>query len=176
MSYPLLDTVNSPAELRLLERKQLPQLAQELREFLIESVVEDRRPPVVEPRHGGTDHRPALRLRHAGGSAGVGRRPPDLRPQGAHRPARRHGQAAHAGRRLGFPAPRREPLRHLRHGTFIDLHLRRPGHGASAHGTRASTKQVVADHRRWRNDRRHGLRGAEQRRRGGRQPARHPQR
>ena len=36
--YPLLDTVNSPAELRLLERKQLPQLAQELREFLIESV------------------------------------------------------------------------------------------------------------------------------------------
>ncbi|MCL4723326.1 MAG: 1-deoxy-D-xylulose-5-phosphate synthase [Rhodocyclaceae bacterium] len=37
-AYPLLDTVNSPAELRQLERKQLPQLAQELREFLIESV------------------------------------------------------------------------------------------------------------------------------------------
>jgi 1-deoxy-D-xylulose-5-phosphate synthase len=36
--YPLLDTVNSPAELRQLDRKQLPQLAQELREFLIESV------------------------------------------------------------------------------------------------------------------------------------------
>ncbi|MBK7136374.1 MAG: 1-deoxy-D-xylulose-5-phosphate synthase [Rhodocyclales bacterium] len=37
-AYPLLDTVNSPAELRQLERRQLPQLAQELREFLIESV------------------------------------------------------------------------------------------------------------------------------------------
>ena len=37
-AYPLLDTVNTPAELRQLERKQLPQLAQELREFLIESV------------------------------------------------------------------------------------------------------------------------------------------
>jgi len=37
-AYPLLDTINSPAELRMLERKQLPQLAQELREFLIESV------------------------------------------------------------------------------------------------------------------------------------------
>lgn len=36
--YPLLDTVNNPAELRQLDRKQLPQLAQELREFLIESV------------------------------------------------------------------------------------------------------------------------------------------
>ncbi|MBZ0142797.1 MAG: 1-deoxy-D-xylulose-5-phosphate synthase [Rhodocyclaceae bacterium] len=37
-AYPLLDTINSPAELRQLDRKQLPQLAQELREFLIESV------------------------------------------------------------------------------------------------------------------------------------------
>ncbi|MCG2578332.1 1-deoxy-D-xylulose-5-phosphate synthase [Dechloromonas sp. XY25] len=38
MSYPLLDTIQSPADLRRLERKQLPQLAGELREFLIESV------------------------------------------------------------------------------------------------------------------------------------------
>ena len=37
-AYPLLDTIHSPAELRQLDRKQLPQLAQELREFLIESV------------------------------------------------------------------------------------------------------------------------------------------
>ncbi len=36
--YPLLETVEGPAALRQLERKQLPQLAQELREFLIESV------------------------------------------------------------------------------------------------------------------------------------------
>jgi 1-deoxy-D-xylulose-5-phosphate synthase len=37
-SYPLLDTINSPAQLRELERKQLPQLAEELRSFLVESV------------------------------------------------------------------------------------------------------------------------------------------
>ena len=37
-AYPLLDTIGNPVELRQLERKQLPQLAQEMREFLIESV------------------------------------------------------------------------------------------------------------------------------------------
>ncbi|MCW3479127.1 1-deoxy-D-xylulose-5-phosphate synthase [Neisseriaceae bacterium JH1-16] len=36
--YPLLDTIASPADLRTLERKQLPQLANELRDFLVESV------------------------------------------------------------------------------------------------------------------------------------------
>jgi len=36
--YELLETINDPAQLRKLERKQLPQLALELREFLIESV------------------------------------------------------------------------------------------------------------------------------------------
>ncbi len=36
--YELLKTVNSPAELRALDRRQLAQLAQELRAFIIESV------------------------------------------------------------------------------------------------------------------------------------------
>ncbi|MBW8076730.1 MAG: 1-deoxy-D-xylulose-5-phosphate synthase [Gallionella sp.] len=36
--YTLLNTINSPEELRLLSREQLPQLADELREFLVESV------------------------------------------------------------------------------------------------------------------------------------------
>jgi len=36
--YSLLEAINDPAELRALERKQLPQLAEELRSFLIESV------------------------------------------------------------------------------------------------------------------------------------------
>ena len=35
---PLLDTIDFPQQLRLLERKQLPQLAQELRTFVIDSV------------------------------------------------------------------------------------------------------------------------------------------
>lgn len=37
-SYPLLETINSPAELKQLERKQLDTLADELRAFLVESV------------------------------------------------------------------------------------------------------------------------------------------
>jgi 1-deoxy-D-xylulose-5-phosphate synthase len=36
--YPLLDTINAPSKLRKLERKTLPQLADELRQFLVESV------------------------------------------------------------------------------------------------------------------------------------------
>ncbi|MGA8147193.1 MAG: 1-deoxy-D-xylulose-5-phosphate synthase [Gallionellaceae bacterium] len=36
--YSLLETINTPDDLRHLERKQLPQLAKELRQFLIESV------------------------------------------------------------------------------------------------------------------------------------------
>ena len=36
--FPLLDTIDSPDDLRKLEREQLPQLAAEVREFLVESV------------------------------------------------------------------------------------------------------------------------------------------
>ena len=36
--YTLLDTINTPDDLRKLERDKLPQLASELREFLVESV------------------------------------------------------------------------------------------------------------------------------------------
>ncbi|MBI5785803.1 MAG: 1-deoxy-D-xylulose-5-phosphate synthase [Rhodocyclales bacterium] len=38
MSYPLLDTIKSPADLRQLPRESLAQLAEELRTFLIDSV------------------------------------------------------------------------------------------------------------------------------------------
>ncbi len=37
-SYPLLDTISNPAQLRELDRKQLPQVAEELRRFLVQSV------------------------------------------------------------------------------------------------------------------------------------------
>jgi 1-deoxy-D-xylulose-5-phosphate synthase len=36
--YPLLDTIRNPVQLRKLDRRQLPQLADELRAFLVESV------------------------------------------------------------------------------------------------------------------------------------------
>jgi 1-deoxy-D-xylulose-5-phosphate synthase len=38
MTYPLLDTINDPADLRALPREQLPALAEELRAFLLDSV------------------------------------------------------------------------------------------------------------------------------------------
>lgn len=38
ISFPLLDTIQLPAQLRELDRKQLPQLVEELRSFLVESV------------------------------------------------------------------------------------------------------------------------------------------
>ena len=38
--YPLLDTINSPSQLRSLDCKLLPQLAEELRNFLVNSVSE----------------------------------------------------------------------------------------------------------------------------------------
>src|SRR6516164_8061853 len=37
-THPLLDTIRSPADLRALPASDLPQLAVELREFLIQSV------------------------------------------------------------------------------------------------------------------------------------------
>ncbi|NTV10119.1 MAG: 1-deoxy-D-xylulose-5-phosphate synthase [Zoogloea sp.] len=37
-AHPLLETINSPADVRRLERRELTQLAQELRAFLVESV------------------------------------------------------------------------------------------------------------------------------------------
>ena len=38
MNHPLLDTIDSPANLRALPREQLPQLTDELRAFMVESV------------------------------------------------------------------------------------------------------------------------------------------
>ncbi|WMJ08985.1 1-deoxy-D-xylulose-5-phosphate synthase [Nitrosomonas sp. sh817] len=38
--YPLLDTINSPSQLRELDQKKLPQLSNELRNFLIDSVAQ----------------------------------------------------------------------------------------------------------------------------------------
>ena len=38
MAYPLLTTIDQPAQLRALDRAQLQQLANELRAFVLESV------------------------------------------------------------------------------------------------------------------------------------------
>ncbi|WP_028448564.1 1-deoxy-D-xylulose-5-phosphate synthase [Chitinibacter tainanensis] len=38
MTYPILDQIDSPADVRALAREQLPQLAQDVRQFLLDSV------------------------------------------------------------------------------------------------------------------------------------------
>ena len=38
--FPLLESIDDPAELRCLERAQLPQLARELRAFLLNAVAQ----------------------------------------------------------------------------------------------------------------------------------------
>ena len=75
--------------------------------------------------------------------------------------------AAPARRHQRLSAPRRERVRHLRHGALVDLDLGRPGHGAGGQA-QGRGRQVGGHHRRRRDDRRHGLRGAEQRRRAAR--------
>ena len=126
--------------------------------------VAHRRPPELQPRHGRTHGRAAPRLQHAARPAGVGRGPPDLSAQDPHRPARAHAHAAPAGRHLGLSAARRKRVRHLRHRAFVHQHLGRARHGD---GRQAEGRGPPCgrDHRRRRADRRHGLRGAQQRRR-----------
>jgi 1-deoxy-D-xylulose-5-phosphate synthase len=40
MTYELLETINEPSDLRKLDRKRLPQLTKELRDFIVESVAQ----------------------------------------------------------------------------------------------------------------------------------------
>jgi hypothetical protein len=61
----LLDSIDSPAALRRLDRELLPQLARELRSFVLHLGRADRRAPVVESRHDRAHGRAPLHVRHA---------------------------------------------------------------------------------------------------------------
>ena len=173
---PLLPTINDPSVLRRFDRAQLKQLADEVRSCVLDNVSRTGGHLQLEPRHGRTHGRAAPRLQHAARSTGVGRGPPDLSAQDPHGAARPHANAASARRHLGLSAAHGERVRHLRHRAFVHQHLGRTRHGdgrpAKGRGT-----PFRSDHRRRRADGRHGLRGAQQRRRVRRlQAARHPQR
>ena len=165
----------SPPRCASCRGARLPQLARELRGFLLASVAQDRRPSVVQPRHGRADRRAALRIRHAARPPRLGRRPPDVCAQDPDRPPRSDEPSADGRRSLRFPAPHRKRIRHVRHRAFVDVDLRCARHGdrGAAQGRRRGGRR--GDRRR-RDERRHGIRGAEQRRRRGGRPARHPER
>ena len=87
-SYPLLSTIASPADLRKLPAAKLPALTQELREFLIQTV--STRGGHFAAGLGTVELTVALHyvFDTPRRPARVGRRPPGLSAQGAHRPAR----------------------------------------------------------------------------------------
>ena len=104
--YPLLERINNPADLRLLDREQLRAARARAARVPARFGRADRRPPVVEPRHGRADDRAALRVRHAATTASSGTsatRPTRTRSSPAG--ARRWRRCA-MGRPVGLPAPR----------------------------------------------------------------------
>ena len=173
--YELLTTINDPADLRKLDRKQLPRLAEELRTFLLESV--SRTGGHLSSNLGTVELTVAL---HYVFDTPRDRLVWDVGHQTyAHKilTGRREAMAglAHLGRHCRISAPRGEPLRHLRHRSLQHLDQRRAGHGRGRTAGRGRPARGRG-HRRRRSHRGDGLRGAEQRRGHGRQSAGDPQR
>ena len=116
--YELLKTIDDPAQLRALERRQLGQLADELRAYVLESV--SKTGGHLSSNLGTVELTIALHY--------VFDTPEDrivwdvghqtYAAQDPHRPARGDGAPAHARRHLRLPAPRRVEVRHLRHRAF----------------------------------------------------------
>ena len=137
--------------------------------------LDHRRPPRRRARRRRADRRAALPVRHAARPHHLGRRPSGLSAQDSDRAARPHPHAAHGRRPLRLHQARRERIRPVRRGAFLDLDLGRPRHGGRARSFRRRQQRHRGDRRR-RDDRRHGLRGDEQCGRDGLAPDRHPQR
>ena len=171
----LLDTIDVPADLRRLDKNQLPQLARELRDFLLQSV--SKTGGHLSSNLGTVELTIAL---HYVFDTPRDRLVWDVGHQTyAHKilTGRRAGMAdaAAIGRHRGLSATQRKRVRHLRHRAFVDVDL-----GCARHGGRGQAQgrgaQGRGGDRRRRDERGHGLRGAEQRGRRAREPARHPQR
>ncbi len=162
--YDLLKTIDDPMALRRLDRRELTPLAQELRAFLLDSVSQTG--GHLSSNLGTVELTIALHY--------VFDTPNDRIVWDVGHQTYPHkiltgrrdkmGTLRQAGGISGFPAPRRVGIRYLRHGAFEHLDL-----GSARHGARVQTqgRSALFDRRdrRWRDDGRHGLRSAEQRRR-----------
>ena len=127
--FPLLRSVNLPADLRAQPENRLGEVCAELREYPDSQRRHARRSLRRRTRHRRTHGGAALRVQHAGRPAGLGRRSPGLPAQGAHRPSRpaRHHQAERRSRAVSVA--RRKRVRHLRRGSLEHFDQRGARHG-----------------------------------------------
>ena len=172
-TYPLLERIDSPADLRLLDKAQLRDLARELRAFLLQSVAQTG--GHLSSNLGTVELTVAL---HYVFDTPEDRIVWDVGHQTyAHKvlTGRREAMAGlrQWGGPSGFPAPQRIRVRHVRHRAFVDVDLGRAGDvdRREAEGRAAACR---GGDRRRRDERGHGVRGAQQRAR--LEPARDPQR
>ena len=107
--YPLLRAIDAPADLRRLERAQLPALAEELRRYLIETV--SQKGGHFAAGLGAVELSVALHYVYqtAARSVDLGCGPSGLSTQGAYRPARATGEIKHKGGLAPFPARHESP-------------------------------------------------------------------
>ena len=96
----ILESINSPADLRALDAEELEDLAEEIREFIVDAGRRRRRrPPRLQPRRRRAHPGPAPGVRLARRHHPVGHRPPGLRPQDASPAAPSEFDRAAPGRR-----------------------------------------------------------------------------
>ena len=142
--YPRLARIDSPADLRKFDESELPEVARELREYLIESVA----------GAGG----------HFGAGLGVVEltvalhylydTPDDRLVWDVGHQCYPHKILTGRRDRIGtikkkdglapFPAPRRKRIRHVRCRPFVDVDLGRARHGASPRSAKAIARKIVA--------------------------------
>ncbi len=161
--YPLLDTISDPAQLRRLDRRHLPQLADELRAFLVESVA--RTGGHLSSNLGTVEL--TIALHH------VFDTPHDRLVWDVG-----HQTYAHkvlTGRRAGMARLRMHGGVSVRCRPLLDLDFGRARHGSGSQD-QGRDAQGGGDHRRRSDVGRPGFRGAQQRRRCRCRHARHPQR
>ena len=128
MTTELLDSIQSPADLRRLDRRELKRLAEELRGFVLESV--SKTGGHLSSNLGTVELTLALhQVFDTPHDRIVWDGPSVPSAQDPDRPPRRHGQAASAGRHLRLSQTQRIGIRRLRHRALVHLDLGRAGHG-----------------------------------------------